>query len=208
MGLPDYLLFCAIAVAQVGSPGPSTLNLINNALAYGPGRALAILSGDLLAIALLAGAALLGLDALLLGQPALFLAVKLLGAGYLVWLGIGQWRQARHSPPAQAPAAAAEPFARLWRRSFMVGLSNPKAMLFFSSLLPQFLPSEHPGSAALLGLIGLFVAVKLAVAAGYAWAAAPLRARLSGPRAGCWGKRLCGTLLLGFGGIMAWNAGL
>ena len=100
MSLTDYLLFVLIAVVQVGSPGPSTIFLINNALVYGPGRAVWILTGDLVAIAVLATCSLLGIDALLMDNPRVFTFVKFAGAVYLLWLGFQQllqvWMGYRH----------------------------------------------------------------------------------------------------------------
>lgn len=207
MSLIDYLLFAVIAVVQVGSPGPSTLFLINNALVYGPGRAMGILTGDLLAIAVLASCSLLGIDALLMANPGVFLAIKLAGAGYLMWLGVQQLRLARRSglnPTARAPA---ERLSALWGKSFVVGISNPKAILFFSSLLPQFVGNpQHANIGALLGLILLFVLIKFMVSATYALTAKKMADRLAKPGAAAWGKRITGGVLVMFGLVMAGTA--
>lgn len=204
MSLIDYLLFALIAVAQVGSPGPSTIFLINNALVYGPGRALWILSGDLLAIAVLASCSLLGIDALLMANPGVFLAIKLAGAAYLVWLGIAQLRLARRSAVNPVAAAPAERGSTLWGKSFVVGISNPKAILFFSSLLPQFVGNpEHADFGALLGLIVLFVLIKFLVSATYALTAKKMADKLAKPGAATWGKRITGGVLVTFGLLMA-----
>lgn len=83
MVLTDYLLFAMIAAMQVGSPGPSTILLVNNALVHGPSRAILILTGDLVAIAGLAACSLLGVGALLEANPTVFMVVKVVGAVYL-----------------------------------------------------------------------------------------------------------------------------
>lgn len=207
MSLIDYLLFALIAVVQVGSPGPSTIFLINNALMYGAGRAVWILTGDLLAIAVLACCSLLGVDALLMANPSVFMAIKLAGAAYLVWLGLQQLRLARRSnrntpapsPPERAPA--------LWGKSFMVGISNPKAILFFSSLLPQFVGNPQDANlSVLLGLILLFILIKLLVSATYALTARKMADRLARPGAATWGKRVAGCVLMTFGIAMGCSA--
>jgi len=79
MELPAYFTFLMVSALQIATPGPSTLFIVNNAIAHGWRRALAALSGDLLAIALLATLSVVGLGALLLAYPVAFLALRLAG---------------------------------------------------------------------------------------------------------------------------------
>jgi threonine/homoserine/homoserine lactone efflux protein len=207
MSLTDYFLFALIAAVQVGSPGPSTIFLINNALIYGPGRAVWILTGDLLAIAVLASCSLLGIDALLVANPGVFMAVKVAGAAYLVWLGIQQFRMARRSRTHTPQPVPTEGMPSLWGKSFVVGISNPKAILFFSSLLPQFVGNPQDANlGALLSLILLFVLIKLLVSGTYALTAKKMADRLARPGAAVWGKRITGVVLVTFGVVMGVGA--
>jgi threonine/homoserine/homoserine lactone efflux protein len=207
MSLTDYFLFALIAVVQVGSPGPSTIFLINNALIYGPARAVWILTGDLLAIAVLASCSLLGIDALLLANPGVFMAVKVAGAAYLVWLGIQQLRMAKSSHANTPQPAPVESMPSLWGKSFVVGISNPKAILFFSSLLPQFVGNPQDAHlGALLSLILLFVLIKFLVSGGYALTARKMAEKLARPSAAVWGKRITGVVLVTFGVVMGVGA--
>lgn len=207
MSLMDYLLFAAVSVVQVGSPGPSTIYLVNNALVYGSARALWIVTGDLLAIAVLAAFSLLGVDALLVANPGVFAMVKMAGAAYLVWLGVQQLLRAGRDFQGNEHASAKASFRTLWAKSFVVGISNPKAILFFSSLLPQFLgrPGES-GSGASQALIVLFVLIKFLVSCAYALVARRMASWLKKPGAGAWGKRATGCVLMLFGGVLAVNA--
>ncbi len=84
MDLSAYLTFVIVSAVQTATPGPSTLFIVNNAVAYGWRRALGALSGDLLAIALLATLSVIGLGALLQSNPAAFLALRLAGALYIL----------------------------------------------------------------------------------------------------------------------------
>jgi len=207
MSLTDYLLFALIAVLQVGSPGPSTIFLINNALVYGPSRAVWILTGDLVAIAVLASCSLLGIDALLMANPRVFTLVKFAGAVYLLWLGFQQLLLAQSKRVNSANTAPREPMPILWGKSFMVGISNPKAILFFSSLLPQFVGNPQQAQlGSLLSLILLFVLIKLLVSSAYALTARSMAKRLAKPGAAVWGKRLTGSVLMIFGLMMGFNA--
>ncbi|MGY2284507.1 LysE family translocator [Pseudomonas gingeri] len=207
MLLSNYFLFALIAVVQVGSPGPSTLFLINNALVYGPGRAIGILTGDLVAIAVLASCSLLGIDAVLVANPGVFTAIKVAGATYLLWLGIQQLRLARNHRVNSREPSLPERMSVLWVKSFVVGISNPKAILFFSSLLPQFIGDPHKANmAALLSLILLFVLIKFLVSGTYALTAKKMANRLARPGAALWGKRITGCVLMAFGAVMGINA--
>lgn len=203
MSFTDYVLFALIAIVQVGSPGPSTIYLINNALVYGPGRAVWILTGDLLAIAVLAACALLGIDAVLIAHPGVFMAIKLAGAAYLVWLGIQQFRLAQgNGLPTKQPALP-ERLSVLWGKSFVVGISNPKAILFFSALLPQFVGNPQESNlGTLVGLIVLLLLIKLLVSGTYALTAKKMADRLARPGAAVWGKRITGLVLVTFGVVM------
>lgn len=83
---------------------------------------------------------------------------------------------------------------------------NPKAILFFSSLLPQFVGNpENSHLGALLSLILVFVLVKLLVSSAYAFTAKTMAKRLAKPGAAVWGKRITGSVLMVFGVLMAVN---
>lgn len=206
MSLVHYVLFCGIAVLQVGSPGPATLFLVDNAMARGWKRAMGILSGDLLAVSVLAGLALLGADAVLAAHPGWFVVLKLTGALYLAWLGLRHWAGASQATPTQARGAPHGTDRTLWAKSFLVGISNPKAILFFSSLLPQFVEPARAGTTMSVELVATFVAIKLVVSGAYAALATRMMPRLRDGRHAAWGKRLAGTVFLGFGAAIATSA--
>ncbi|QDL94107.1 LysE family translocator (plasmid) [Paroceanicella profunda] len=195
----SYAAFLLICAVQSATPGPSTLLLVNNAIAFGWRRALVALSGDLAAIALLASLSVAGLGALLLAYPTAFLALRLVGAGYVLWLG---WTYLRPAPPlpSDAPArtGAAGNLRSLWLRSFGIGFSNPKAVLFFTALFPQVLPPGS-GPALLALLVATFLLVKLAILGGYALGAGRIAKRLRDPRQARIGRTLTGLFFLAFG---------
>ncbi|MCY0386731.1 LysE family translocator [Robbsia sp. Bb-Pol-6] len=205
MSFAHTLLFFGICVVQVGSPGPSTVFVVNNAVALGWSRAVGILTGDLLAIGVLALLSLLGVDAVLLAHPRWFATLKVAGALYLIWLGANQWFGARGATRHPVDTVRRASDRALWGKSFLIGISNPKAILFFSSLLPQFVDPVRAGPARLLGLVALFVAIKLLVLGGYAMAAARVLPLLQSEGNARWGKRLTGAVLIGFGSLIAWS---
>ncbi|MFN3210145.1 MAG: LysE family translocator [Roseovarius sp.] len=93
---PAYLTFVIVSAVQTATPGPSTLFIVNNAVAHGWRRAFGTLSGDLLAIALLATLSIIGLGTLLQTYPTAFLILRLAGAFYIIWVG---WTFLRIPPP-------------------------------------------------------------------------------------------------------------
>ncbi|MCC5968337.1 MAG: LysE family translocator [Pararhodobacter sp.] len=206
MEFSAYLTFLFVSAAQAATPGPSTVFIVNNAIAYGWRRALAALSGDLVAIALLATLSIIGLGALLMAYPVAFLALRLAGASYIIWLGWSFLRSvAPQSDPAVMEAADGESVLGLWLHSFGVGISNPKAILFFAALFPQFLPLGS-GASVLALLVATFVAVKLIILGGYAFGARHFVRLLRNPEHARRGRMLTGIIFVTFGALMIWSA--
>lgn len=206
MELPAYLTFLLVSATQAATPGPSTVFIVNNAIAYGWRRALAALSGDLVAIAVLATASIIGLGALLMAYPVAFLALRLAGAAYIIWLGWSFLRpSAQPAHPTAMEAAHGASSLGLWVHSFGVGVSNPKAILFFAALFPQFLPVGS-GTAVLALLVASFLAVKLVVLGGYAFGARHFARLLRNPEHARRGRILTGIVFVAFGALMIWSA--
>ncbi len=206
MEFPAYLTFLFVSAAQAATPGPSTVFIVNNAIAYGWRRALAALSGDLVAIALLATASIIGLGALLMAYPVAFLALRLAGAAYIIWLGWSFLRPAApQADPTGVEAVHRENGLGLWLHSFGVGISNPKAILFFAALFPQFLPVGS-GPSVLALLVASFVVVKLIILAGYAFGARHFVRLLRNPEHARRGRMLTGIIFMAFGALMIWSA--
>ena len=169
----ELLAFLGVATVVIATPGPDTALTIRNTLRGGRRAgiftALGVSSGQ--AVWTVATAA--GIAALLAASEPAFLAVKLVGAAYLVWLGLtailAAWRggSARRS----APARRALPARTAFRQGLWSNLGNPKMAAFFPSLLPQFVSSSQELSA-LLALGFLFCTLTLAWLTAYAFAVA------------------------------------
>ncbi|HQU11332.1 MAG TPA: LysE family translocator, partial [Acidiphilium sp.] len=201
MDLSAYLGFVVVSAAEVATPGPSTLFLVNNALSIGPRRALGVLSGDLVAIALLGVLSVVGLSAILEAHPTVFLALRLAGAGYVLWLGWGCLRSPSVlSTGRPGTQAAGKTDMQLWLHSFGVGVSNHKAFLFFTALFPQFIPVGS-GRPVLLLFVLIVVIVKFAVLGSYALSAREVRRIFARPEHARRGRTLSGFVLLAFGGL-------
>ncbi|CAI9415857.1 Homoserine/homoserine lactone efflux protein [Pleomorphomonas sp. T1.2MG-36] len=203
MGLVDFWMFAgALAIAYL-VPGPDMVLILQTGLLRGRAHALAVAAGLAAARATHVLLAAAGLAALLRTMPAAFDVVRVAGAAYLVWLGLDILRSSSSASGLSGPAASDE--ERSWSRAAMRGLLtnllNPKALLFCSVLLPQFVRPESgsvPGQFAVLGTI--LVAIGLMFDFVYAGAGATL-SRWAGqyPLAQHLQRWAFAALLVGFG---------
>ncbi|MGH3454160.1 MAG: LysE family translocator [Nocardioidaceae bacterium] len=156
------ITFAAMSFAIIVVPGPSVLFVIGRGVALGRRAALATVVGNAAGAYVLVLLIAAGLGPLLERSERLLVAVKLAGAAYLLWLGYKAIRDRRKL--TDALGAPVEP-RRTWvilREGFVVGVLNPKVVLFFTAALPQFVAADGapvPVQMAMLGLI--FVAIAL-----------------------------------------------
>ncbi|MGE8411260.1 MAG: LysE family translocator [Pseudomonas sp.] len=137
------LLFIVSVSAVMMTPGPSMLLALNNGAAHGMRVASYGMAGAALSDIILIGAVGCGLGALLEASEQLFSLVKWAGAAYLLYLAWNLWH-APTRPLADALVQHATRGRSAFMRALLVGLSNPKGLLFFSAFLPQFISPEGP----------------------------------------------------------------
>jgi threonine/homoserine/homoserine lactone efflux protein len=198
-------LFLGATLALTLTPGPAVLYIVARSMDLGRRAGLLSVLGIGLGNAVHAAAAALGLAALLVSSPVLFAAVKYLGAGYLVVLGVkkllGRGEASEAVPQAISGRAAL-------RQAFLVALLNPKTALFFLAFLPQFAdPSRGALGTQILVLGGFFVAIALVTDGGYALLAGGMGAWLRRhPAFDRIERRVSGILFIGLG-VLAGLAG-
>lgn len=138
MSADTWSAFLLASLVTAFTPGQAILLAISNALERGRLQALISSCGNVAGLFLVAGITSTGLGALMRHTPGALQALKVAGALYLVYLGLQAWR---HTPPVRSAAAGTAP-ALGRRQLFMQGLtvaaSNPKSILFFGALFPQF----------------------------------------------------------------------
>jgi threonine/homoserine/homoserine lactone efflux protein len=206
-GIHDYWLFVAAGILLNLTPGQDTLFIIGRSLTGGVRAGIAAAFG--IAIGSLGHtlAAALGLSVLLASSAAAFTLVKLLGAAYLIYLGVRLLcaRPARHASAAPA-AAGADPRSALLQ-GILTNLLNPKVALFFLAFLPQFIDAHGGGrTLAFLTLGVTFVSTGLAWCLVLAVCAARLQAFfLRNPSARTLLDRAVGGLFLALGARLAWS---
>lgn len=147
LGWEHLVAFNLTLLAAIASPGPSLLFLVRTTMAEGRGAGIAAAFGLGLMAALWTGAALLGLDALFSLFPWAYIAVKTIGAAYLIWIAIQMWRHAR-DPIRESQTTA---HSRFFRQGLLINLGNPKSVLFSAAVLVVIFPPElTPAAKALI----------------------------------------------------------
>ena len=207
MTLSAYLLFLPACFAINMAFGPNNLLSVTNGAKHGVSPAVIAASGRLVAFAIMIAIAGLGMGAVLVASELAFDVIKYIGAAYLVWIGIRLLRAP--APTAEVrqarDAASAPPSMRaLVRQEFTVAAGNPKAILVFTAFFPQFVvPGAYASSYVLLGLT--FLVFELVAIALYALLGARMRRLANGSRAMRWFNRVSGSMMVGFGLILAFT---
>jgi RhtB (resistance to homoserine/threonine) family protein len=193
----ELLPFIGVAAVLVVTPGADMALVARNALVHGRRAGLATAFGVNLGIAAWSLAAAVGVAAVVQASAPLFTALKLLGAVYLVYLGIQAWR---HGRSAQAKETRPRPIdeAAAFRQGVVSNLLNPKIGLFFTAILPQFAPHDPP-LFDLLALGAVFNAMGVVWLTTYAILVAHGRTLLERPRVKAAMDRVTGGLLIGLG---------
>ncbi|OUS38167.1 lysine transporter LysE ['Osedax' symbiont bacterium Rs2_46_30_T18] len=130
-------------------PGPSMLIALTHGVKYGAKATMATALGNTLASCIQAVISIAGLGVLIATSGALFLVIKYIGALYLVYLGVMLWRSASFNLDNSSSAGDGKrqaPLFKMFRQGFVIAAGNPKAILFFTALFPQFI---DPGQASL-----------------------------------------------------------
>lgn len=201
MSLATLLAFTLAMFLLAISPGPGFLMVVARALTGGFAAGLAAIAGMVLGDILFLVLAVLGLSALASVMGEFFLAVKLLGAAYLIWLGVKMWRSHPALAQMETPEAARKRMP-IWRSAalgFFVTLGNPKAILFYGALLPTFVDFALLTAADVVVLSAIVAAMLFLVLGVYAFLAARAGRAIRSTRAMVWLNRVTGGLLVAAG---------
>jgi threonine/homoserine/homoserine lactone efflux protein len=200
---------CGLFIVTLGAatllPGPSVLLALHNGLLYSRIRCIAGVLGVVLAALILAVIAMTGLVGLLTASAHMFRLLRLAGAAYLIFLGIRMLWWARGSSLASmAERGTREVRARdLFHQGLRVGLSNPKAILFFAALFPQLIDTARGGALQYVVMLVTLVVVVFVCLMVYALGGRWLARRLGGRRFGSWPTRLTGAGYVSLGSCFA-----
>lgn len=198
---PEQLFgFLAAAVLITLSPGPDNLMVLSTGIAkgrlrgvaFGLGCALGCISHTILAV--------IGVSALIAASPTAFIALKVAGGLYLIWMGCGAIRS-RGGARVEAVGAPNESARRLFTKGLVAAAINPKVVLFFLSFLPQFVVASRGDANLQIGLLGIAFTLQAAVIFGtLGYFSGTIGQWLNRtPTAGMWLDRIAGAVFMGLG---------
>lgn len=197
----NYLTYVTLALTVVAIPGPAVVLTIKNSLKYGYWAAIANITGNFIAMIILASLSALGLGAIILASSILFSAVKIIGCGYLIYLGIKVWRTPhRHEDTQdQTQNKTNRNIFSVLKEGFGVGIANPKAIAFFTALFPQFIDQTREFIPQFLTLIFTIEVISFFVLILYAFVASIAAPCLTKERSMIFFNKLTGLAFIIFG---------
>lgn len=196
-----FVLYVLTEGALSLAPGPAVMLVVATGLTQGAPRAGLATAGILSANLLYFLVSATGLSSLLAGSVGLFQAVRYLGALYLLWLGA---TAILGKPGVLSPLAAASAGPlRTYRAGLLLQLGNPKSLLCFLAILPQFIDPRAPLGTQMIWLAAGSMLPELAILVGYGHLAARARRLYATERFARWTERLAGGLLIGTAALVA-----
>ena len=201
----DPLLFVPVAILLALTPGPNNICALNNGIRQGAAMAVLATFGRVAAFAIFLTISALGLGAMLLASEKTFVAMKWVGAAYLFWLGIRAWRNAgdvMSEGEVSARAPAARPLRSLLMQEFLVAISNPKAVLLFAAVFPQFIDPQQPAAHQFLVLGSIYLLAEFVSSLAYGLGGQQLRRMITSRRGARNMNRMTGGFFVGAGGLL------
>ncbi len=195
MDAARFLTFCATFFMISLSPGLCMTLSMSLGVSVGVRRALWMMLGELVGVALVGAAALGGVAALLLSAPQAFMVAKVIGAAYLIWSAVKAWR----SPVKIALSQASDEVSTkgLISQGFITAVSNPKAWIFFAALLPPFIDPQQSLLPQAVVLLSVMVVIEFICLLIYAQGGRMLRDYLANRGLGQWLNRIAAGLMVG-----------
>jgi homoserine/homoserine lactone efflux protein len=203
MSLEIWIAFALASAVLLTIPGPTVMLVVSYALGRGRGSAWATVPGVALGDLTAMTVSLAGAGAVLAASATLFTVLKLSGAAYLVWLGVGMWRSAPARLAIDPGAGAPRERRRMFLKAYVVTALNPKSIVFFIAFVPQFVVADAPVMPQFTIMIATFVG--LAAVNTILWAAlvGEMRRRFERPGTLKLINRTGGGFLIGAGVLTA-----
>jgi len=203
MSFATWIAFVIAGTIIAISPGSGAILSMSHGLAYGVKKASATVLGlqlGLILVLVIAGA---GIGSLLLASVLAFTVVKVVGALYLIWLGISQWRARAEASDVPTAGLAIHPtFGRRVMTGFLTNATNPKGIIFMVAVLPQFIAQDAPVLPQLAILGATMVTIDTTVMHGYALLASSMQRWFRDPRAVRMQNRFFGGVLMVVGSLL------
>lgn len=161
MSLETWLLYVVAVFVLTVTPGPSVLMCVTNAVNHGVRRTFFSAIGSVTAVTGIMACSAIGVGAVLAASETLFHVIKWFGVGYLLYIGVTTLRSTASSFELPSGTTRRATALTLYAKGFLVGVSNPKALLFFTAFFPQFIDAASPQLPQFAVLGGTFVCFEL-----------------------------------------------
>jgi threonine/homoserine/homoserine lactone efflux protein len=201
IGLDRLAVFVTTVTVLIAVPGPSVLFVVSRGVALGPRAAVSTAVGNEAGLLVQVVLVAFGLSEVLQHSSLAFSVLKFAGALYLVYLGVQTWRQRRSLTVREEATPRAGRPSRVLREGFVVGVSNPKGLLIFGAVLPQFVDRQAGNAHVQLLLLGL-ICVMIALISDATWgllAGSARRWLTRSPRRLSWIGAASGAVMVGLG---------
>lgn len=198
----DYLTYIALVITIIVIPGPAVILTIKNSVTYGYKVAIVNIIGNFIAMVLLASLSALGLGTIILTSTVLFTTLKIAGCLYLVYMGIKMWGSAPLSESMISKNKSTKKHKDVFQEGFRVGISNPKAIAFFTALFPQFIDPTRAYIPQFLTLIVTIEGISIVVLTSYALISSAVAPYLSSKKPMVLFNKLTGAAFIVFGFIL------
>ena len=211
MSLSTWWIFVTATFLISAAPGPNMLLIMNQSVRFGLRASIYSMAGCMTALMIMFTLSALGLGVILQQSPAVFDALRWLGAGYLAYLGYKVWTapvtpitaETSAESDAQTQSSNIPSAKTLFRTGFFTAGSNPKALLFAAALLPQFIQADLPQVPQLMILLATFSVLEILWYFIYAFGGLSMAKQLRKPNILRWFNRVTGGAFIGFAGLMA-----
>ena len=181
MNYDSWLLFTSIALIATITPGPAILLVSTHSVTFGTKYSIATMVGNVTGLFIMSLLSVMGLSAIILHSVPIFLLVKGVGAGYLIFFGVKLWKKGFGLDAIRSGAQGGEQprprIMKLYCNGLLVALSNPKAIAFTTALFPQFIHPEHSMAQQFCILIATFMVLSFVCLLAYAVMAAETKNR-------------------------------
>lgn len=196
----DYLAYILLAITITAIPGPAVILTIKNSLQYGYKKAMINIFANFVAMSILASISAIGLGAIILSSATLFYAMKVLGCIYLVYLGFKIWTAPyKQNSDKNSLENYNKNFMDIFKEGFYIGMSNPKAIAFFTALFPQFIDTSREYFPQFMTLILTIEGISFIILFMYALIAFKSSAYLTKEKNAKLFNKLTGGAFVGFG---------
>ena len=198
MSIDNYIIFLTITAVFMASPGPAILLCINNGVQHGVRLSAFAVLGNILAFQIMIVLSAIGVGSILATSITFFYLLKIIGALYLLYLGLKLWFTPVRNLSSLSNQVKKHSAFSLFRQAFLVTATNPKALIYITALLPQFIDIQQPILAQVITLNPAIAVLQFIIFISYIIAASQVRRWLQYNSTRLWFNRVTALIFISF----------